>query len=394
MLQRDAKSDRPKRSLNNNLVIMLKRLLNIAFFGVLISFPPEASADVNVAVVAPQSGSREMFGRELWEGAQIAVNELNENGGLEGEKVNLIMIDDRCDDRFAITMAQMMSLHTSRKDKISLIIGPYCSNSFNQVADIYAKADIFQIVPTPVSQAEAGKNHSGLIKMVGYQEDQGDEFYRYYQEKYPNQKVGLVYDSRLKSVNSMAEVVKEHFNKDNKTAYLSVFDIAAYDEDFERLAQDMKNNYVQIGYILGKAKSVSKVAKEWKDIDPQGKIFIDRYQVENAYRDIMGEEGIGTYVMSLPTLKDNPEFTETLVKLRLLGIEPHGLSVYGYSAVRLWEELVKEAGSFSAAKLAKELPEAKVDIGWGDTRFENGIPDNTVGYRVYRIFGPEYAQVE
>ena len=66
---------------------MLKRLLNIAFFGVLISFPPEASADVNVAVVAPQSGSREMFGRELWEGAQIAVNELNENGGLEGEKV-------------------------------------------------------------------------------------------------------------------------------------------------------------------------------------------------------------------------------------------------------------------------------------------------------------------
>ena len=71
-MQRRAKSDRPKRSLNNNLVIMLKRLLNIAFFGVLISFPIEASADVNVAVVAPQSGSREMFGRELWEGAQIA----------------------------------------------------------------------------------------------------------------------------------------------------------------------------------------------------------------------------------------------------------------------------------------------------------------------------------
>ena len=276
--------------MNNNLVIMLKRLLNIAFFGVLISFPIEASADVNVAVVAPQSGSREMFGRELWEGAQIAVNELNENGGLEGEKVNLIMIDDRCDDRFAITMAQMMSLHTSRKDKISLIIGPYCSNSFNQVADIYAKADIFQIVPTPVSQAEAGKNHSGLIKMVGYQEDQGNEFYKYYQEKYPNQKVGLVYDSRLKSVNSMAEVVKEHFSKDNKTAYLSVFDIAAYDEDFERLAQDMNNNYVQIGYILGKAKSVSKVAKEWKDINPKAKIFIDRYQVENAYHEIMGED--------------------------------------------------------------------------------------------------------
>ena len=89
---------------------MIRKCFNIIFCSALLGFGNIASADVNVAVVAPQSGSREMFGRELWEGAQIAVNELNENGGLEGEKVNLIMIDDRCDDRFAITMAQMMSL--------------------------------------------------------------------------------------------------------------------------------------------------------------------------------------------------------------------------------------------------------------------------------------------
>lgn len=60
----------------------------------------------------------------------------------------------------------------------------------------------------------------------------------------------------------------------------------------------------------------------------------------------------------------------------------------------LWEELVKEAGSFSVAKLSEEIQTGKVDIGWGKTGFKDGIPDNTVGYRIYRIFGQEYAQVE
>ena len=373
---------------------MFKKLLNILLFLPLISAAETAWADVNVAVIAPQSGSREMFGREIWEGAQIAVDELNENGGLHGEKVNLIMIDDRCDDRFAVSTAQMISLHMSRKDKVNLVIGPYCSNAFDQVSGIYAKAGIFQIVPTPVSHAEAMQNRAGLIKMVGYQEQQGDAFYKYCQENYPNKKVGLVYDSSVRSVAAMAAVVQKRFREDKREAYLAVFDFAAYDGDFEKMAEEMNAASVQIGYILGKAKSVAKLAKEWRESNSRAVIFTDRYQGENAFPEIMGKDAEGTYILSLPTLKDNPDFTETLVKLRLLGIEPHGLSVYGYSAVRLWEELVKEAGSFSVAKLSEEIRTGKVDIGWGKTGFKDGIPDNTVVYRIYRNFGQEYAQVE
>ena len=99
-------------------------------------------------------------------------------------------------------------------------------------------------------------------------------------------------------------------------------------------------------------------------------------------------------MFSLPTLKDNPEFTETLVKLRLLGIEPEGLSVYGYSAVRLWEELVKQSDSFDYAKLIKKAANCKIDIGWGETVFTDGIPEQTVGYHIYRIENGEYTQVD
>ena len=36
----------------------------------------------------------------------------------------------------------------------------------------------------------------------------------------------------------------------------------------------------------------------------------------------------------------------------------------------------------------------KIDIGWGKTGFSKGIPDNTVGYRLYRFVDGEYTQVD
>ena len=57
--------------------------------------------------------------------------------------------------------------------------------------------------------------------------------------------------------------------------------------------------------------------------------------------------------MTLPGLKDSLMFTENLVNLRLLGIEPEGLEVYSYVAVKLWGDLVRQVNGFAYEKLAK-----------------------------------------
>ena len=246
---------------------MLKKSFYIGTF--LALFTPYANADVNVAVVAPQSGSRAVFGQELWEGARIAVDEINSNGGLLGEKINLIMVDDRCDDRFAISTSQMIALYNSQKGKTSLVVGPYCSNSFSHVANTYAKANIFQIIPTPLSAAEAKEEHRGLIKMTGYHEQQSDTFYNYSQENFPNKKIGLVIDSRLSGAASVGEGVKKLFAADKRDAYLSVFDFADYDKDIDNLVEQMEEAHIQLAYILGDDDNIAKLVKEWKDVNPQ-----------------------------------------------------------------------------------------------------------------------------
>ncbi len=97
-------------------------------------------ADVNVVVIAPQEGAFAQYGREITEGVKIAANDINSKGGILGQKINLIVADDRCDDNYAISMAQMLGV--KKEDKINLVIGPFCHNRFNDVAEIYKQNGI------------------------------------------------------------------------------------------------------------------------------------------------------------------------------------------------------------------------------------------------------------
>lgn len=142
---------------------------------------------------------------------RTAVDEINSQGGLKGEKINLIMVDDQCDDRIAVSTAQMMAVNVSERDKMSLVIGPYCSNALQKIAGIYAKAGILQIIPTSVSTSIQNGNYKGLVKMVGYKTRQAGDYFKFYQDHFPDRKVALIYDRNDKDVVEVAAAVQKLF---------------------------------------------------------------------------------------------------------------------------------------------------------------------------------------
>lgn len=351
-----------------------------------------ARADINMAVIAPQAGEFKAFGDELIDGVQIAVDDINARGGLRGEKINLIRVDDQCNDIFAVSTAEMMAVNTSDY-KISAVIGPYCQNSFKKVSDIYAKAKIIQIIPTAVSERNAALNHSGLVKMVGTIDRQGTNFYNYYKKNFDGEEVAVVYDGMIDDVVEVASAIQDEFRKAGQPQDMQGFNFASYNGNIDKMADDILATNASVAYIMGSPKKIAKLARILKYEDPQFAIFTNRYQGNDEYMKIMDDYAEGSYALALPSLKDNPAFTETLVRLRLIGAEPEGLGVYGYSAVRLWEELVEKADSFDYAKLSSVLNNSSFETAWGEMEFNNGNPGNAVNYSVYQVQGGEYTQV-
>ncbi len=361
-------------------------LLAMALFG-----QTSAQAEVNIAVIAPREGDFSRFGEEIIYGVRTAVNDINRSGGLSGEKVNLITVDDRCDDNLAISTAQMIAVNVSEKDKVALVIGPYCPNELDTVTGIYAKAKVFQIIPMAVNTSRFEKHLPGLVLLAGDKNRQSADFYKYYVRHFNNQKVALIYDSNERDSIDTAAALQREFKNNGKLGLLQAYSYASY-EDIDALSEEVLKDGIRIACVLGAPRQIGEISYELKSADKNFVIFIDKYAAQEDYARIMGDLADDTYYIGLPSLKDNPDFASTLVKLRLLGMEPEGLGVYGFSAVKLWAELVGKTGSFAYDDLAKALAEGPVSTTWGEVSFQRGIPAGTLNFNIYRHVDGQYTQ--
>ena len=86
----------------------------------------------------------------------------------------------------------------------------------------------------------------------------------------------------------------------------------------------------------------------------------------------LGNKANGIYFMGLKTFKDSLMFTESLVDMRLNGIEPKGLEVYSYGAVKLWSELVDSVNGFNYDKLAKISNSDELKEKWSEFMMHSG----------------------
>ena len=92
--------------------------------------------DYHIALIAPMTGNEAQYGQMQKVGAQIAINEVNEAGGVNGRKVVLDVFDDQNNTTQAATVAQMI-IDDSRYDAV---IGTYSSSNALAMAPLFDEA--------------------------------------------------------------------------------------------------------------------------------------------------------------------------------------------------------------------------------------------------------------
>lgn len=347
----------------------------------------------NIAVIAPKVGELEKYGSELVEGAQMAVDSLNEAGGVRGEKLNLIVVDDRCRDSFAVSAAQMMTLNSSTEDKVNLVVGPYCSNAFEQIGALYAEGKIVRIEPMPLSSERYNAEWPGVFKIGGRIEDEAQTFFAFYKKNLSGQNVALVYDAEFADSAEVAGAVQQVFGQNALANAVTLFDFSAYGEHYSSMAKEILLNN-RVVYVLGRPQETARLIQNLQEESDNLTLFVDEYMATPfVFRDL-GSYAEGIYVLKLSDMKDSADFTEELVGLRLKGREPHGLGVYSYAAVKLWSQMVEKAKSTDFAKVAAQGNKGSYELPWGKVSFVKGQAQKTGGYVIGRIGAGEYAQVD
>jgi len=134
-----------------------------------------------IAVVAPLSGGSYLDGQDMLQGVQLLVEQVNQAGGLNGRKVEILKFDDQNNAVLAEEKAQEIV----DQDKALVVIGHAFSSSSNRAGVVYEKAQIpaitgsatadevtenrdwyFRVIPNSHSQAVFMANY--LWHIMGY----------------------------------------------------------------------------------------------------------------------------------------------------------------------------------------------------------------------------------
>ncbi|MBI3618797.1 ABC transporter substrate-binding protein, partial [Candidatus Peregrinibacteria bacterium] len=102
---------------------------------------------IKIGYIGPLTGDAASFGNDNLHGAQIAVDEVNAAGGINGQQVELIAEDGRCNGSDAASAAQKLV----NVDHVVAIIGGQCSSETLAAAPIVEAAHVVLISPVSSS---------------------------------------------------------------------------------------------------------------------------------------------------------------------------------------------------------------------------------------------------
>ena len=100
-------------------------------------------------------------------GAALAVADLNAAGGVLGQQVELITVDDFCDPEQAVAAARKLV-----SDGVIFVVGHYCSGASIPASEIYAAAGVLMISPASSNPMLTELGRANVFRVM-YRDDAG-----------------------------------------------------------------------------------------------------------------------------------------------------------------------------------------------------------------------------
>ena len=119
---------------------MKKLFATLSVIAIIASFSSLAKADISIATAGPMTGQYASFGKQMKDGAEMAVKDINAAGGILGQMIKLHIEDDACDPKQAVAVANKVA-----GDGVVFMAGHFCSGSSIPASKVYEEEGIVQI---------------------------------------------------------------------------------------------------------------------------------------------------------------------------------------------------------------------------------------------------------
>lgn len=172
--------------------------------------------------IGPTTGATAIYGTAVKNGAQIAVDEINAAGGINGKQIEYRFEDDQNDAEKAVN-----AYNTLKDWGMQMLVGTTTTAPCIAVAGKTASDNVFQITPSASSPDVLSSGNGNVFQVCFTDPNQGVASAQYIAENKLAAKIGIIYDSS----DVYSSGIEEKFEAEAKKQGLNIVSKAAFTAD-------------------------------------------------------------------------------------------------------------------------------------------------------------------
>ena len=351
-----------KKSLRLACAVLGATLLGSVFAG---CGSKESGDTIKVGANFELTGNVANYGNATIEGLQLAIDEANEAGGINGKKIELVSVDDKSEAAESINAATKLI----SDDDVKVIVGPATTGLVLAETQTATDAKVPIIAPcatSPEATVENGKVKPYVFRSCFIDPQQG-EVMATFAAKELKAKTAVIYvDNSSDYSKNLAKVFKEKFEAaGGKVVMEEAF--LQKDQDFKATLTKLKTANADVMFVPAYYEEVGKIVKQAREMGINSAILGTDGWDDTKVVDIAGADALNNTFFSTHYSEKDAEvqgFIEAYKKK--YNHAPNVFAALGYDAGKMLVDALKRAGSSDTEKIREALEATKdLKVGTG-----------------------------
>lgn len=319
----------------------------------------EKSADsIKVGADLEMTGGSATYGISSKNAIELAFKEINEKGGVNGKKLELVVADNKSEAAEATNAMQKLV----SQDKVVAVIGPNLSSSVIAASAINNGSKVLDITPMGTNPNITVDPATGKTKEFNYRTCfidpfQGTVMATFAKDSLNVQNAAVLIDNSSDYAKGLAQFFKENFVGGGGTitaeeSYLQK------DTDFKATLTKIKASNPDFLYVPGYYQEVGLIVKQARELGMTMPIAGGDGWDSAKLPEIAGAAALNnTYFSSLYSPDDASDINKNFVAAyeKAYGQKPDVFAALSYDSALLVAEAIKNAGSEDPAKISEAM---------------------------------------
>jgi branched-chain amino acid transport system substrate-binding protein len=343
-------------------------------FGFGLAIADSASAQIKLGVGGPITGGSAAFGAQLKNGVEQAAEDINAAGGILGQKIQVLVGDDRADPKEGVSVANKFV-----GDGVKFVVGHFNSGVTIPSSEVLQENGILEITPAATNPKVTERGMWNIFRVCGRDDQQGVVAGAIIADKFKGKRVAVVHDKTTYGQGLAEETRKAMNAKGIKEVLYEGVNVG--DKDYSALVSKIKAGRADLVYWGGLHDTGGLILRQLRDQGVKATFMGADGITDDEFAAIAGPGAEGTLMTFSPDPRTNPANKQIIEVFRKKGFEPQAYTLYSYAAVQVIKQAAEEAKSLDPKKVAEVMHSGKVfKTVLGDLSFDK--KGDVTGYTV------------